>query len=141
MGLSSVSPILSLSFAYGEAELNKTLLNSIPNERSKKAYVQGFYCETITKDKLLILLNEWELRKQFMKVFYNILTKKLLEKMLTVLVTAGKWEENPFRQKFTPRWSNALASAKIGIYIIRGIDQYRPVQFTDLEINQMNTRY
>ena len=69
------SPEAKESDNIGETELNKILLNSIPNERSKKAYVQGFYCETITKEKLLIFLNKWKLRKQFMKVFYNIITK------------------------------------------------------------------
>ena len=31
----------------GETELNKILLNSITDVRSKKPYVQGFECETI----------------------------------------------------------------------------------------------
>ena len=29
-------------------EINKILLNSIPNSCSKQAYVQRFYCESIT---------------------------------------------------------------------------------------------
>ena len=33
-----------------------------------------------------------------MKVLWNLLIKKLLEHMLTVLATAGKREEEPLRQ-------------------------------------------
>ena len=36
---------------------------------------------------------------------------KILEQMLTVMVTTGKREENRPRQKFTSRWVNTLASA------------------------------
>ena len=32
----------------GEMEINGILLKSMPNGWSKQAYVQGFYCETIT---------------------------------------------------------------------------------------------
>ena len=36
----------------GDMELNKTLLNSMPNGRSKQAYVQGFYCRIINFKRL-----------------------------------------------------------------------------------------
>ena len=32
----------------GERELNKIILNSIPNGCMNQAHMQGFYCETIT---------------------------------------------------------------------------------------------
>ena len=32
-------------------ELNKILLNSIPNSWSNQAYLQGFYCKSITFKK------------------------------------------------------------------------------------------
>ena len=44
--------------------------------------------------------------------------KNLLEQMLTVLATAGKWEENPPDQKITPRQVNALKYYIKGMYII-----------------------
>ena len=34
----------------GETDIDKILLNSIPNGWIKQVYVQGFYCETITKN-------------------------------------------------------------------------------------------
>ena len=42
---------------------------------SKKAYVQGFYIETITKKKLLICLIILKLLKKSMKVLQNLLIK------------------------------------------------------------------
>ena len=43
--------------------------------------------------------------------------------MLTVLVTSGKLEDKPPRQKFTPRQLKALASASKGVYIVQRIDR------------------
>ena len=44
----STSPGSKESDEIGETELNEILFNSIPNGRSKQAYVQVFDCETIT---------------------------------------------------------------------------------------------
>ena len=41
-------PVVKESDKIGETELNKIILNSIPNVWSKKACVQGFDCEYIT---------------------------------------------------------------------------------------------
>ena len=41
-------PRANLTDKIGVTELNEILLNSIPNSRSKQAYVQGFDCEYMT---------------------------------------------------------------------------------------------
>ena len=38
--------------------------------------------------------------------------KKLLEKKTTVLVKAGKQEENPPRHRLTPRWVRLMSNAE-----------------------------
>ena len=43
-----------------ETDINKIILNSMPNERRNKACVQGFDCETIDSNKLLVCLNAWK---------------------------------------------------------------------------------
>ena len=50
-----------------------------------------------------------------MKVLYNLIIKKPIEQILTVLVTEGKREENMPSQKNSPRWVNAPASARKGM--------------------------
>ena len=40
-----------MNYKISVTELNEILLNSMPNRRSKQAYVQGFYCESITFKK------------------------------------------------------------------------------------------
>ena len=52
--------------------------------------------------------------------------KKLIEQILTVMITAGKIEEKPPCQKINPISINALASAIKGMYIFRGIDINQP---------------
>ena len=52
----------------GEIELSEIILISMPNRRSKQAYVQCFDCEKFTIKKLLTHLNIWKLREIFMKV-------------------------------------------------------------------------
>ena len=42
-------PVATTSEKIGVSELNEIFLNRIPNSRSKQSYVQGFYCEYITK--------------------------------------------------------------------------------------------
>ena len=84
----------------------------MPNGWSKQVYVQGFGCELINLKGVLAQFNAWKLQKQYMKVFQNLIIKNLPQQILTVLVIAGKKEENHSRQKFTLRWVNALTSAK-----------------------------
>ena len=45
----SVLPGAKASDKIFETELNEILLNSMPNIWIRQAYVQGFYCETITQ--------------------------------------------------------------------------------------------
>ena len=51
----------------GEMDINEILLNIMPNGCSTQVYVQGFMVKLLLK-KMLICLNAWKLRKQFMKV-------------------------------------------------------------------------
>ena len=44
-------PVGKASDKIGETELNEIPLNSMPNLWGKQAYVQGFYCGTITFEK------------------------------------------------------------------------------------------
>ena len=41
-------PGATMADKMGVTELNKNVLNSMPNTCSKQAYVQVFYCETIS---------------------------------------------------------------------------------------------
>ena len=60
--------------------------------------------------------------------------------MPTVLVTAGKIEENPPRHGLAPRRVRARESAEKGMYISRQVNQ-KPVSSTALDILQKNVRY
>ena len=51
--------------------------------------------------KLLICLNVCKFLKLLMKGLWNLLIFKLLVNILTVLVIASIWEENPTHQRFT----------------------------------------
>ena len=68
-------PGTKASSKVGETELNKTILNIIPNGCSNQAYVHGFDCESITFKNQSICLNAWILWDLFMKVLYNLHTK------------------------------------------------------------------
>ena len=48
-------------------ELNEMFLNIIPNGWSKKAYVQGFYCDTLHL-KSVNMFEHVELMRTFMKL-------------------------------------------------------------------------
>ena len=50
-----------------------------------------------------------------MKLLYDLLIKRSLEQILTVLVAENKREDNMTCKKFTERWVNALASASKGM--------------------------
>ena len=61
-------PGLKLTDKIGLSELNESLLNSMPNSWINQAYVQGFYCASITLRNSLICLNTWKYRIIFTKV-------------------------------------------------------------------------
>ena len=71
-------------------EMNKIMLNSMPDSWIEQACMQGFDCGCITFKNLLSYLKAWRLMNLFKKrcsiTFLYI--KKLLGKMPTVLVTA-----------------------------------------------------
>ena len=58
---SAVFLVAKASDHIGDTELNKIRLDVMPNRWSKQLYLQGFYCETITLNNMLIYLNEWKL--------------------------------------------------------------------------------
>ena len=57
-----------LSGKVGITELNKILLNSMPNSWSKQAYVQGFECGYISFKNQLTCLNTWIFLNQFINM-------------------------------------------------------------------------
>ena len=70
-------------------KLNKILLSSMPNGRSKKAYVQVFYYRTGT----LKIVNMFERMEIDVCIYKGVLEpsyKKLLGQIPTVLFTADK---------------------------------------------------
>ena len=50
-GCLTLFPGLKLSYNIYVKEMNKTLFNIMPNSWSKQAYLQVFYCESITFNK------------------------------------------------------------------------------------------
>ena len=63
--------------------------------------------------ELLTFFNACKLQKLFMKMLYNLLIlKRILDKMLTVLITSVKIEYNSPHQKFPSMWVNTLESAR-----------------------------
>ena len=61
-------PGATLNKYIGVTELNEIPINSMPNSRSRQAYVQGFNCESVTFKMLLIYLSVCKLPNIFMKV-------------------------------------------------------------------------
>ena len=59
-----------------------------------------------------------EIIEKYIKVLHNLLIKKLLERIFTVLVASGKREEKAPYKHFTLRWINVLTSASKGMYIV-----------------------
>ena len=52
-------PGSTMSDKIGVTELNEILLNSMPNIWIKQAYLQWFFCGSITIKNLLTFLNSW----------------------------------------------------------------------------------
>ena len=52
----------------GGAELNEILFNRMPNNWSKQAYVQGFYCESISFKKSFNMFELMEISESIYKV-------------------------------------------------------------------------
>ena len=55
----------------GVTELNEIILNSMPNSRSKQAYVQGFDCESISLKKSV---NMFERMKILESIYEGVVT-------------------------------------------------------------------
>ena len=73
-----------------ETEPNEIILKSMSNGWSKQAYVQAFYCETISYKKSVNMFERIEIADTVYEVSVKPSYKKLLDKMITVLVTSGK---------------------------------------------------
>ena len=52
---------VNLTDKVGLTEVNKILLNNMPNSWSKQAYVQGFDCESITFKKAVNMFERMEI--------------------------------------------------------------------------------
>ena len=52
----------------GVTELNKILLNSMPNSWSKQAYIQGLDCESITFNKSVNMFERMEIAESITKM-------------------------------------------------------------------------
>ena len=63
-----VLPVLKASDKIGEMELKKIPLNILPNGRTKKAYVQGFDCETIHLKKSINMFECMEIAETIHEV-------------------------------------------------------------------------
>ena len=101
-----------------EADLNEIPFNSMTNGWNNQAHLQGLYSENITFKKDVSMFEHMEISETIYEgAIEPSLPKKPLEHMLTVLITSGKRDEKPPRQKCTLRWVNALPSVSTGMYI------------------------
>ena len=83
-------PGADLTDKIGVTKLNEILLNSIPNSWSKQAYVQGFYCESITFKKAVNMFDCMEIYDSIYKDLVEPSYKNPLVQTPTVLVPSGK---------------------------------------------------
>ena len=100
------------SIKIGVTKLNYILLNIMPNIWSKQAYVQGFDCEYITFKKAINMFESIYISESFYEGVVEPSYKKPTRKTPTVLVTAGKREENPPCHGLAPRMVRSLVSAE-----------------------------
>ena len=77
--------------------------------------MQGFYCGNITFEKAVNMFESIQIAETIYEGVVEPSYKKLLDHMLTMLVSAGRREEKPPQQEFTPRWVNAMASSRKGM--------------------------
>ena len=74
--------------------------------------MQSFNCKSTALKSILIGLNAWKPWKQYMKVLYNPIIKKLPDQIPTIMVISCTLDKDPHHQKFT------LASAIKGMYLV-----------------------
>ena len=77
--------------------------------------MQGFYCGNITFEKAVNMFESIEIAETIYEGVVEPSYKKLLDHMLTMLVSAGRREEKPPQHEFTLRWVNAMASSRKGM--------------------------
>ena len=113
----SMLPREKASYNFFEMELNAILLKRMPKIWNRQAYVQGFYCETITKE---ICKHVWTHGNNRIYLWRccRFFYKTLLRQIPTVLVTAGKWEEKLPNKIITTIWVRELESTEKVMYII-----------------------
>ena len=87
----------------------------MPNSWSKQDYVQGFDCDSTTCNKSVNIFERTEIAESIYEGVVEPYYKSLLGKMPTVLVTAGKREENPPCIGLSLRRVRVLASAEKGM--------------------------
>ena len=95
----------------GVTELNEILLNSMPQNWSQQAYVQGFYCETISFEKAVNMFEHMEIAESIYQGVVTPSYKKLPGKNPTILDSVGIREDKPPFQNPPPQNVRSLASA------------------------------
>ena len=83
----------------------------MPNTWYKQTFVQSFDCESINFKKAGNMFGRMEIAEYIYKVVVEPSYKNPHGKTPTVLITAGKREENPPRHGIAPIRMRALASA------------------------------
>ena len=68
-------PLENASEIIGDIELNKILLNRIPNGWIKQAYVQGFYCGPIALKTFVNIFERTEIAESIHDFFKDLLIK------------------------------------------------------------------
>ena len=64
-------PVATMADKMSVTDLNKNLLNSMLNSWLKQAYVQGFYCETISFKKAVNMFQRMEISGERIKKLYD----------------------------------------------------------------------
>ena len=81
----------------------------MPNRWSKKAYVQGFDCESTLFKKSVNMFEQTDMAEYIYEGVVEPSYKNSLGQTLTIMVAAGKREEKNPHHRLTPRWARALA--------------------------------
>ena len=88
-------PEVTINDKIGITEINKKLLNSIPNSWYKKSHVQGFDCESISFKKAVKMFERMEISEIIYEGVVTTSYKKLLGQNPTVLDSVGIKKEMP----------------------------------------------
>ena len=76
----------------------------------KASVCSGFWLWIYTLKKPVDMFEHMEITESIYNDVVEPLYKNPLEKMITFMVTASKWEDNPPCQKLTLIWVNVMSS-------------------------------